>query len=340
QRADYLVVGPREFLPAAAPLLDLRTSQGLVAKAVAIEDVYEQFGYGEASPEALKSFLVYAYQRWQRPSPRYVLLLGDATYDPKDYLHTGVANRVPALMVKTSYVVTASDPGYANVNGDDLLPDLALGRLPAGSLAEATTMIAKTLAFESAGQSLDGPALMVADNADIAGNFDDDADDLAATVLASRPVQKVYFRDFAAGPTPVASTRAAIQQALDAFPSPSLVNYIGHGGVAVWASENFWNNRDIDTLTTPDRLPMLLTMNCLNGYFHFPSLNSLAEQFVKADGKGAVAAFSPSGLSVNDPAHLYHKALLTEILSGRHARLGDAVLAAQKAYTDSGSFPE
>src|SRR5262249_42797955 len=81
--------------------------------------------------------------------------------------------RARALMVKTSYVVTASDPGYANVNGDDLLPDLALGRLPAGSLAEATTMIAKTLAFESAGQSLDGPALMVADNADIAGNFED-----------------------------------------------------------------------------------------------------------------------------------------------------------------------
>src|SRR5262249_32477469 len=51
--ADYLVIGPREFLSAAVPLLELRTSQGLVAKAVAIEDVYEQFGYGEASPEAL-----------------------------------------------------------------------------------------------------------------------------------------------------------------------------------------------------------------------------------------------------------------------------------------------
>jgi hypothetical protein len=81
-------------------------------------------------------------------------------------------------------------------------------------------------------------------------------------------------------------------------------------------------------------------MNCLNGYFHFPSLNSLAEQFLKAEGKGAVAAFSPSGLSVNDPAHLYHKALLEEILSGRHARLGDAVMAAQARYADGGALPE
>jgi hypothetical protein len=49
---------------------------------------------------------------------------------------------------------------------------------------------------------------------------------------------------------------------------------------------------------------------------------------------------STSGLSVNDAAHLYHKALLFEIESGRHARVGDALLAAQSAYADSGAMPE
>jgi hypothetical protein len=139
----------------------------------------------------------------------------------------------------------------------------------------------------------------------------------------------------------VASTRAAIQAALDS--DPAIVNYIGHGGIAVWASENIWNNLDVNGLAPQGPAtvsPLLFTMNCLNGYFHFPSLNSLAEQFIKAPGKGTVAAFSPSGLSVNDPAHLYHKALLGEILSGRHERLGDAVLAAQFSYADSGAFPE
>src|SRR5262249_13435714 len=56
-RADYLLIAPREFLDAAQPLLDLREGQGLKTKAVAIEDVYDQFGYGEASPAALKDFL-------------------------------------------------------------------------------------------------------------------------------------------------------------------------------------------------------------------------------------------------------------------------------------------
>src|SRR5262249_7536913 len=125
-RADYLLVAPRDFLPAAEPLLALRQDQGLKTQAVAIEDVYDLFGFGEASPQALKAFLSYAYHSWQRPSLRYVLLLGDATYDPKDYLKTGVVNRIPPFMVKTSYLWTASDPAYAAVNGEDLLPDLAL----------------------------------------------------------------------------------------------------------------------------------------------------------------------------------------------------------------------
>jgi hypothetical protein len=115
---------------------------------------------------------------------------------------------------------------------------------------------------------------------------------------------------------------------------------MGHGGTAVWASENIFNNLDVATLGAQGQQPLLMTLNCLNGFFHFPPLDSLAEAFVKAEGKGAVAAFAPSGLSVNDAAHAYHKAVLEEIESGRHARLGDAILAAQGTYADSGTMPE
>jgi hypothetical protein len=61
---------------------------------------------------------------------------------------------------------------------------------------------------------------------------------------------------------------------------------------------------------------------------------------VKAEGKGALAVFAPSGLSVDAPAHAYHKLLLDEVVSGWHARLGDALLAAQAAYAASGELPE
>jgi hypothetical protein len=331
-QADYLLVAARGFLPAAAPLLALRQGQGLKTRAVAIEDVFDAFGFGEEGPEALKAFLAYAYHSWKRPSPRYVLLLGDATYDPKDHLRTGIKNRVPPLVARTTYLWTASDPGYAAVNGEDLLPDLALGRLSAATVEEARALVEKVVAFETAGRDLSGPAVLVADNPDLAGDFEANADDLAATVLAGRNVEKVFLSE--KGP----STRAEIARALDQ--GASILSYVGHGSIAVWASENVWNNLDVNALAPQPQQPVLFTMNCLNGFFHFPPLNSLAEQFVKAEGKGAVAAVSPSGLSLDAPAHLLHKALLTEILSGRHPRLGDALLAAQGAYADTGAFPE
>jgi hypothetical protein len=81
-------------------------------------------------------------------------------------------------------------------------------------------------------------------------------------------------------------------------------------------------------------------MNCLNGYFVAPAFDSLAESLLKAEGRGAIASFSPSGLSLDGPAHQYHRALMQALTSGRHERLGDAVLAAQKTYADSGLMPE
>ena len=226
-RADYLVIGPQAFLEVAQPLLELRRSQGLEVKAVSIEDMYEDFGFGETTPQAVKDFLSYAYHNWEKPSPRYVVLLGDATYDFKDYLRTGVKNQVPPLMVKTSYLWTTSDPTYASVNGDDLLPDLAIGRLPAATVDEARQMVEKIVAYETGDVTLEGTAVLVADNADRAGNFEADAEEIASGLLSSREVKKIYLSQLSR-----AATRSAI---LDAFDEgASLVSYLGHGGIVIW----------------------------------------------------------------------------------------------------------
>jgi hypothetical protein len=81
-------------------------------------------------------------------------------------------------------------------------------------------------------------------------------------------------------------------------------------------------------------------MSCLNGYFVAPNFDAISEALVKAEGRGAVAAFSPSGLSEDGPAHEYHRALMAELVSGRHERLGDAILAAQTTYAQTGLMPE
>jgi hypothetical protein len=330
--AAWMLIAPREFLEAAQPLVELRRRQGLTATAVAVEDVFAEFGFGESNPVAIRDFIAYAFHEGRIP-PRYVLLLGDSTYDPKNYLATDVGDRIPSAIVKTSYLWTASDPTLAAVNGTDLVPDVAIGRLSARSVDEAQVLVSKLVAFEESGRGLAGAAVLVADNADAGGQFESDADDVARLLSPQRDIQKIYLRDQG-----LAGARAQVRAAFDA--GAGIVSYVGHGGTAVWASENIFNSFDVATLQPQAAEPLLLTLDCLNGFFHFPPLDSLAEALVKAEGKGAIAAVAPSGLSLDAAAHVYHKALVQQIESGENRRLGDAMLSAQRAYADSGALPE
>jgi hypothetical protein len=333
QQADYLVLAPKEFLRASIPLLRLRRSQGLRSRAVSLEEVYAEFGHGESSPEAIRDFLAYAYHEWASPSIRYVVLLGDGSYDFKDYLGTGVVNHVPPRLEKTSFMWTSSDSWYGRVNGEDVLADISIGRLPASTVEEAHGMVKKIVAYETSGQSLEGSVVLVTDDPDPGGDFEGDAEELAGGILLSRSPRKIYLGDLG-----VSSTKSAIVQAFDE--GTSLMSYIGHGSITFWAQENVFDGESIEGLRPQQEQPLVLTMNCLNGFFHYPYLDALAEELILAEDKGAVAVVSPSGLSLNGPAHRFHRALLEELTSGDHATLGDAMLAAQSTYADKGEFLE
>jgi hypothetical protein len=172
----------------------------------------------------------------------------------------------------------------------------------------------------------------VADNPDLAGDFEADVEEIRASYLAGREARVLKLSELGG------QLRPSIQEALDS--GLSHLNYVGHGGSAVWASENVWNVADAASLQAQSRQPLLVTMNCLNGYFVAPTVESLTESLIKAEGRGAIAGFSPSGLSLDGPAHQYHRALMAELTSGRHERLGDAVAAAQRSYAETGLMPE
>jgi len=331
--AEYIVIGPREFLSAAEPLLRYRLNEGLRTMAVAVEDLYSEFGYGEETADSIHEFLTYAYHHWSEPTVRYVVLLGDATYDTKDYLATGVVNQVPTKVVKTEFVWTASDPTLGAVNGEDLLPDVAVGRLPAASVEEVEAMVSKILAYETGTEDPEAPIVLVTDDPDSGGDFDWNAEDLAGTVLLGLDVDAIQLSKLG-----VPATRSAILNAFDE--GTSIMSYIGHGGIEVWAKEHLLQREDVASLSPQAQQPLLFTMNCLNGYFHFPYQNSLAEELLKAEDKGVIAAFSPAGLSQDEPAHRFHKTLLDELVNRKHDRLGDVILDAQVDYADSGALPE
>lgn len=331
--ADYLVIGPQAFLEAAEPLLRHRKRQGLRVVTASMESIASEFGHGELTPQSVRELIANAYHEWRAPKLRYVLLLGDGTFDYKDYLGTGRVNQVLPWIERTSFLWTASDPAYGAVHGEDLLPDVAVGRLPAQTVDELRSMVSKVLAYERGELMLSGPHVLVADDADEGGDFERDAESLATTLLAQRETTRLYLSEL--GPS---GLKSGIVESFDT--GAATMSYLGHGAIHLWADENVFNASRVARLSPQGQQPFLMTMNCLNGYFHFPFFDSLAEALLKAEDKGVIGAFSPSALSLNGPAHRYHRALLKELLQGGHARLGDAVLAAQEAYADTGAFPE
>ena len=92
--------------------------------------------------------------------------------------------------------------------------------------------------------------------------------ELAATVLASKAPRHISLEAL--------GTAATRQEVLDAFDDgASVVSYIGHGGIQIWADESVLHSSSVGALSPQLQQPLVLTMNCLNGYFHFPFFNSL-----------------------------------------------------------------
>ena len=61
----------------------------MVVQVVDVEDLYDEFTFGQHSPQAIHDYLAHAMNNWTR-KPHYVLLAGDASYDPKNYLGQGL----------------------------------------------------------------------------------------------------------------------------------------------------------------------------------------------------------------------------------------------------------
>ena len=85
---DYVMITTGELKASLTPLKALRESQGLSVTVVEVEDLYDEFSFGNKSPQAIKDFLMFTRDNW-RQTPRFVLFAGDSSYDPKNYLGSG-----------------------------------------------------------------------------------------------------------------------------------------------------------------------------------------------------------------------------------------------------------
>src|SRR5262249_51333014 len=173
QAADLVIITHRSLLASAGQLKTYRESQGLRVAVVDIEDVYDEFSFGNKSAYAVRDFLAYAKTSWQR-APQFVLLMGDTTYDPRNYLGRGDYDLVPTKLLDMAYMETASDDWLTDFNASGLA-EMAVGRLPVRGADEASRMVAKIINYERTAAA--DSALVISDNND-GFNFENASDEL------------------------------------------------------------------------------------------------------------------------------------------------------------------
>jgi hypothetical protein len=284
QAGSLVIITRRDFFSALQQLVSLRTGQGYNVALVDVEDVYDEFSYGNKSPHAIKDFLAYAKASWQ-VRPEFVLLAADASYDAKNYLGFGDSDLVPTKLIDTQLMETASDDWLADFNADGMA-DLAVGRLPVRSAREAATLAAKIVRYEQIARP-EGALLVIDDTEEI--DFAAPSRELRRLIPANVRVEEINR-----GGMDPAITKSTLLNSLNR--GPRIVNYNGHANVDAWRG-NLLTSDDAASLTNGDNLSLFVMMTCLNGYFTDAQLDSLAESLMKAEQGGAIAVWASSGMT-------------------------------------------
>jgi len=333
--ADMIIISysSTDFVQAADGWANYRRSQAggsFNVRVVDVADIFDEFSYGISSANALADFLEYADRNWQSPHPRYVLLLGDGSYDPRNYEGYGNWNLVPTKMVNLIFQESGSDEALVPDIDSDNRADMAIGRISARSSSDINTVLTKTMSFET-------PALWdqhrgwdCAYGLPIGYDFEAMCIVLTAHAPPGVPVTMLphgFPPPNQNDPDPNAHTR--LMSALNA--GPYIVNYAGHGTAGIWDSSSFFSTSDVAALTNAPNWSIYTMLTCLNGYFirPRPTDDSIAEALLKAPNGGAVASWASSTDTTPDLQLLMGDRFYDMTANGDIPRLGDLVVDAK-----------
>ena len=341
-RADYILISPRVFWEQAERLAAYRVGQGLTTILVDLQDIYDEFGFGIADANAIQAFLAYAYENWSPPAPAYVVLFGDGHYDPKNYIGSSPPSFIPPFLAMADPWdgETAADNRYVSFSGAGSIPQMMLGRLPASSVADAEAMVSKIIAYEQDSPEGDWSkqVLAAAGAADSGGNFPIFSENLIRDTLPTPyQAEKVHF---GVTHTEINPARAALKNSINQ--GKLIVNFIGHGFAKGWSATGSANGEfilttDIPGLNNEGKYPIFLAMTCSEGYFIDPGTPAFGEAIVRAENKGAVASWSPTGKGVVNGHDYLNRGFFDAVFKNGASVLGEAVMSGLSRLWFSGS---
>jgi hypothetical protein len=324
EQADFLIVSPPEFLSQANRLADLHRNEGLSVHVVQPEQVYNEFSSGAPDACAIRMFAKMFYDRGAlNPTsrPKYLLLFGDGTYDPKNrlpnnnnfvltYQVENSENHISAMVTDDFYGMLDDNEA---ISAADLL-DIGIGRILASNATQAKQQVDKIEHYMKNGSNLFSNSnlscclednqnstfgdwrlkyVQIADDEESGYFINVDTEPQSSGVKQNHRemnCDKIYLDAYQQETTAGGQRYPDVYNAItDRVQRGQLiVNYVGHGGEVGLAEERVVTIPQINEWTNINRLNLFVSATCEFTKYDDPSRVSAGEW----------AALNPNGGSV------------------------------------------
>ncbi len=350
---DYVVVYAPDFAFAATTLAAYRNTAipGIAAPAaaaVSAEDIYDNFSGGQKDPRAIRNYLRWVYEQGGHRL-QYACFIGNASRDYRnylghpvgqglyDFLPTEIRTVFPDFPVSgSSSTPYASDDGLVSFDylapGILDYPDLACGRLPAGTVSDALDMVSRIISYDGNPEpgSWRNRLVFAADDANRPehgqyGTTGEIYHTVQADVLTeqylprSLDVTKIYGVAYPF-PSPTSNLKPQMANDIKAAMTEgtTIFHYIGHGAEDNLADEQVFQSRDIPGLLNGMKRFVFVAFSCDVGVFDSPNRLSMAEEFLSAPAGGAIACITASQVSYSSSNDKISNAFYADLYPDGH----------------------
>jgi hypothetical protein len=367
-KIDYLMISHPLFIDTIQALADYYRQKNMQVAVVNVNDIYDHYAYGVRELYAIKNFIKDIHSSGNGKL-QHVLLVGDSSWDWRDnkkYLdkYASWANRrlpvnsnftsqkhfkynneiqnrdfVPTGQFHSAQGHSASDNWFVSIipesnhQGEDYIPDIAIGRFTAATVAEAQVMVQKSIDYQT--KSKVGPwksrVLWITNASKVYQNY---SKSISKRIGNLGVVAENIF------PKEMDGDNLKVQETLtEAINYGDLiVHFLGHGGNSIWriGPPDVKKNRDlftldhISSLNNKSNLPFVMSMSCYSAPYDHPFADSIGEKFFREKDKGAIAVLAASWR--NAPNQMFSRAVIDNIYKTPRQSLGQAILNAKRHY--------
>lgn len=340
---NFIIISHKEFLSEARRLAEFRSkNDGLKILVLDIEQVYNEFSSGRLDVTAIRDCIRYFYLR-NPAEMKYALLFGDASFDYRGRMALK-SDFVPIYQSRESLhpIFSFSSEDYFGMmdinegewlenNSGETDTEVAVGRIPARSLANARDVVNKIIRYaqtDALGEwrkkiclvADDGDRNMFAEDSEKLANYIDSA-------FSAINVRKVYIDAFPQVSTENGKRAFQAQERLNHYAENGalIVNFMGHGSETVWTQENVLDVQSILAWQNANRLPFFFTGTCEFGRYDNPYKISGGEWIITSPnaGIGLLTTTRPVFAETNFTlAKNFYKNLFTRT-NGAFLRIGD-----------------